>query len=323
MVLSAHERLTEGIERALTGTFQSLSDFFYDSSESIPAYDLYGERAELPDFLHCERIVARAAKHGWSIAAHRHARLHQFFWVKDRAVALNLEGRRHRLAAGRVVSLPIFCVHGFEFEPQTQGLVVTVHQEEIARLVDQHPALAPCLAQPMIVSAHDDLAAAFAAVEREFRHHDGLRNLALRGAFLSLVSTLARSYQPGPKADKRAQDRVAQLLHAARQAYADGREGMGPDLRVQDYAKLLGISPAHLNRLCQEASGQSPGALIETVRLQEAKRLLAYTRMSVAEVGYRLGFDDPSYFARAFKRGQGVSPKAYRQQLQAQDAAAS
>lgn len=319
MVLSVHKYTTEGIWRALAGTFQSSSDFLYEGSESIPAYDLYGEWEELPDFLHCERIVARAAKHGWSISAHRHARLHQFFWVKDRAVVLNLEGRRHRLAAGCVVSLPILCVHGFEFEPLTQGLVVTVAQEEIAQLVDRNPVLAACMAQPMIVSANTNLAACFSAVEREFRHHDGLRSVALRGAFLSLVSTLARSYAPGPRTAKRAQDRVAQLLHAARQAYADGGQGKGAGLGVQDYARMLGVSTAHLNRLCQEASGQSPRALIETVRLQEAKRLLAYTRMTVAEVGYRLGFEDPSYFARAFKRGQGVSPKAYRQQTQAND----
>jgi AraC family transcriptional activator of pobA len=48
---------------------------------------------------------------------------------------------------------------------------------------------------------------------------------------------------------------------------------------------------------------------------QEAQRSLAYTRMSVAEVGYTLGFEDPAYFSRAFRRHYGQSPSEYRQGL--------
>lgn len=317
MVLSAQKIITEGTEHALAGTFQSSSDFLGDDKDRIPAFHLYGEREELADFLHCERIVARAAKHGWSIAAHRHANLHQFFWVKDRAVILNLEGRRHRLAAGRVVSLPIYTVHGFEFEPRTQGLVVTVAQHEVNALIERYPILASSLSQPRIITSQSTLADAFTNIEREFNRHDNWRSLGLRAAFLALVSCLARAAAPSLSKGGRAQDRVTQFLHAARRAFAEGGPVPSSGHKVQDFASQLGISPAHLNRLCQEVSGQSPGALIEAVRLQEAKRLLAYTRMTIAEVGYRLGFEDPSYFARAFKRGQGVSPKAYRQQLEA------
>ena len=46
--------------------------------------------------------------------------------------------------------------------------------------------------------------------------------------------------------------------------------------------------------------------------MQEARRLLAYTLMDVAEVGYRLGYEDPSYFSRAFRRETGLSPSAFR-----------
>jgi AraC family transcriptional activator of pobA len=44
----------------------------------------------------------------------------------------------------------------------------------------------------------------------------------------------------------------------------------------------------------------------------EAKRSLVYTSMTVAEVGYSLGFADPAYFSRVFARRAGVAPAAFR-----------
>jgi AraC family transcriptional activator of pobA len=285
----------------------------------IPAYHLYGENSELPDFLHCERIADRASKHGWTIEPHRHTRLHQFFWVKDRSLVLRLDGQRLHLPAGRVISLPIYRVHGFDFEPQTQGLVVTVAQEEVTRVTTQHTAVTACLSQPLIIKADAALDAAFAGIAQQFNCHDSLRPVMLRAQFLSLLGCLARAEAPLASRGGRAGDMVARLLDLARQSYSDTSQaivGRHAQPKVSDYAQQLGVSSAHLNRLCRQASGQSPQALIEAVRMQEAKRLLAYTRMTVAEVGYRLGFDDPSYFARAFKRGQGVSPKAYREAME-------
>jgi AraC family transcriptional activator of pobA len=52
--------------------------------------------------------------------------------------------------------------------------------------------------------------------------------------------------------------------------------------------------------------------LIAAAGMREACRMLAYTRQPVAQIGYGLGFDDPSYFSRAFRRAMGVAPAAYR-----------
>jgi AraC family transcriptional regulator, transcriptional activator of pobA len=81
---------------------------------------------------------------------------------------------------------------------------------------------------------------------------------------------------------------------------------------VEAYGQALGISPRHLSRLCRQATGLSAQELIEAATFREACSLLVYTRMTVASVGYALGFDDPSYFTRAFQRHLGLSPSAYR-----------
>ena len=84
------------------------------------------------------------------------------------------------------------------------------------------------------------------------------------------------------------------------------------DWTVADYAHALGCSATHLGRLTRAHAGQSPAAFLTALRMQEARRLLAYTLMDVAEVGYRLGYEDPSYFSRAFRRETGLSPSAFR-----------
>jgi len=44
----------------------------------------------------------------------------------------------------------------------------------------------------------------------------------------------------------------------------------------------------------------------------EAKRLLAYSNLTIAEIGYRIGYEDPNYFARFFRQKSGLSPGRYR-----------
>ncbi len=84
------------------------------------------------------------------------------------------------------------------------------------------------------------------------------------------------------------------------------------DLSVQDYASQLGVSVNHLNKTVKSATGYTPGQLIRQEVILEAKRLFQHTDLTATEVSYRLGFDDPSYFGRFFKREVGISPGKFR-----------
>ena len=74
----------------------------------------------------------------------------------------------------------------------------------------------------------------------------------------------------------------------------------------------LAVTPTHLNRIVKAATGLPEAACVEHHLLVEACRLLAYTTAPVASIGYALGYDDPSYFSRAFQRRIGMSPRTYR-----------
>jgi AraC family transcriptional activator of pobA len=83
---------------------------------------------------------------------------------------------------------------------------------------------------------------------------------------------------------------------------------------VEAYAAALGLSAAHLNALCRRLAGVSALQLSNQRLLLEAKRNLVNTTLPVYQVADSLGFSEPAYFSRFFKRATGLTPKAFRGQ---------
>jgi AraC family transcriptional regulator, transcriptional activator of pobA len=82
--------------------------------------------------------------------------------------------------------------------------------------------------------------------------------------------------------------------------------------QVDFYAKKLNISPNHLNRCVKEIFEKSATHLIAEMLLLEAKVLLYQPSISISEVSFAIGFEDPSYFGRFFKKQTGQTPTEYR-----------
>jgi AraC family transcriptional regulator, transcriptional activator of pobA len=78
------------------------------------------------------------------------------------------------------------------------------------------------------------------------------------------------------------------------------------------YADKLNISEAHLYDVVKQNTGFTPGQIIRKELTLEAKRQLVHTDNTIAEIGYSLHFEDPSYFGRFFKRETGMSPNDFR-----------
>jgi AraC-like DNA-binding protein len=84
------------------------------------------------------------------------------------------------------------------------------------------------------------------------------------------------------------------------------------EFALQDYARELGVSANHLNDTVLAQTGHPAGYVIRKRRLLDAQRLLSHSDLSVAEIGYELGFADPSYFGRFFRRETGQTPVSFR-----------
>ena len=77
------------------------------------------------------------------------------------------------------------------------------------------------------------------------------------------------------------------------------------------YAELLNISEKHLNRVCRESVNKTSTEVISERVVLEARRLLQADTASISEVAFLLGFEDPSYFSRFFRKHAGITPLAF------------
>ncbi|WP_129336593.1 AraC family transcriptional regulator [Cellulomonas endophytica] len=84
-------------------------------------------------------------------------------------------------------------------------------------------------------------------------------------------------------------------------------------VRVSELAALVGVSPSHLGALFRRATGGGVLAHHTALRMARARQLLDRTRLTVQQVGAEVGYTDPFYFSRHFRRTHGVSPQQYRE----------
>lgn len=81
---------------------------------------------------------------------------------------------------------------------------------------------------------------------------------------------------------------------------------------VADYASLLLISGRTLSNLTNQLLNKTPSQMIQERIILEAQRLLIHSELNLNQIGYRLGFDDPSYFLKYFKKHTKMSPSDFR-----------
>lgn len=282
----------------------------------VPTFNLFGENAPwpTPDMLHCESIAARSVLHDWQITPHRHNGLFQILHLEEGRAQVRIDDAVITMDGGSLLLVPQMCIHGFCFEQDAQGHVVTLAYPLIQRLARQAGDGLAALASPRMLSLGTDgeseyLAHALRALEMEYRGtaaHRGLQVEALLAGIMILIGR--RCTQPDAAAAPRR--RGAEHFQAFCELIEAHFMRQEP---VSFYGRRLGITAAHLNALCRQATGKSALALIHERVLLEAKRNLVYTSMTVSQVSDAVGFNDPAYFTRFFTRATGISPRAFRQ----------
>ena len=286
---------------------------------SIPVFKLYGESLDwpTPDLLHCETISSRSREHQWEIKPHRHADLCQLLFVFKGQAELEIEGQRTQLETPAIQVLPPLSVHGFRFSEDVEGFIVTLATPLInhlqAQLGDSVHALARAENYPAGKDG-DYLNSLFAALQAEYNGHQPAREMLMHSLVSVIMVWVSRQAIVRHKASQRPQ-RQREYLNGFIQLV---EETYRQHVKVEDLAHRLGISVSHLNGTCRELAGQPALQIMHERQLLEAKRLLTYTSMTIYEMSELLGFSDPTNFTRLFRRRVGISPKAFRDRLKAE-----
>ncbi|MGS2738207.1 AraC family transcriptional regulator [Sinomicrobium sp. M5D2P17] len=87
-------------------------------------------------------------------------------------------------------------------------------------------------------------------------------------------------------------------------------------LKVSDIAENFNYSPSHYFSLFKKETGYSPIHYFNHLKIQKACQYLSFSSLSVKEISFSLGFSDPLYFSRLFKKTMNISPLKYRKEYQ-------
>lgn len=83
---------------------------------------------------------------------------------------------------------------------------------------------------------------------------------------------------------------------------------------LEFYAKMCNMSLSTFKHTFKNTASISPSAYLNSIRMENAKRLLTTTNLSISEIALSVGFLDPLYFSKAFKKYAGISPSEFRKQ---------
>lgn len=221
------------------------------------------------------------------VAPHHHGFAQLILYLTGEGVQ-TINGRRRRARAGDLFVIPAQTPHGFSGAGRSRPLclVLDYDLEGANRVRAAHRALSPAML--------NELQILLARVPRKGR-------LTL-GDYSAVLAVTARLLEPAPVATATAPSLFEVLRDRVRAPAPLGK-----------VARDLGYHPDHLTRKLKRESGLGLRALRDRLRLEAAQAALR-AAPTIAEAATQCGFDDPSYFARWFRRQTGRTPGRWRRE---------
>lgn len=233
--------------------------------------------------------------------------LHGFYeiiWFQKGSGTHYVDFNQYAIAPGTIFFISPGQIHSFDTKHDQEGYVLKV----CAELFDDFVGLSCVTVQDKDSAALEMLVT---AIQEELKKEDSLGHREALHALVKLfVIMVRRSYEgmnpSAPNPHKVSYKAFLNFRKLIEENYCRLHT-------VKDYASLLNVSSKTLTLYVNECSKYSPLELINNRIILEAKRLLRYSVLSVKEIAFRLGFEDPSYFAKFFKRLVKQSPADYRE----------
>lgn len=284
---------------------------------TIPRFFLYGEPPQHVGerFLHLEALDDRSRPADWRIRPHTHGNLNHIFHISEGGGDMSADALVLSFTAPCLLVVPAGVVHGFALANETRGSVLTVSEAYFHELAQRARDLAKVFAKPLVLLEADSrvISDSLDRLAKELAWTAPGHDVAVEALLLGLlVETLRLAHYATAAGPATTGPRAAVVARFRELVEGRYRNPFG----VDDYAAALRVHPKRLRAACLEVAGTSPLRIIQDRRMLEAKRLMLYSNMTVAETAYYLGFEDPAYFTRFFTKCFAVSPKRFRESAQ-------
>lgn len=217
-----------------------------------------------------------------------------------------IDFEKYQIAKNQIFVMKPGQVHSWQLSKNVEGLVVEFNRESVPELYEElfysSDELKPSRESFMILKTLTDL------MKREFLLKRDSSDMALRHYLVNFILELKHQDQKTRKNSPLSGKTLEDFRKLVEENYR-------VEHRVEFYAKKLRMTPKALTMQITRVLGKSPRLLIQERFLLEAKRLLAFSKMSVAEIGFELGFIDANYFTRFFRQHVKKSPAQFRKEV--------
>ncbi|MGI5894495.1 MAG: helix-turn-helix domain-containing protein [Candidatus Merdivicinus sp.] len=161
----------------------------------------------------------------------------------------------------------------------------------------------------LVISKRDLMTGLFENIVQNQENPSDLARFQVKSSLYFLFSEIFREIS-----DQKTSGSTAAVREVIRQI----REHFCESLCVEDLIAETGLSRAFFHRRFLAETGMTPGQLIASLRIEQAKNLLSFTSTPIGEVGALCGYPDSVYFSRIFHRQTGMTPSAYRRRVESE-----
>ncbi len=244
---------------------------------------------------------------------HRHD-YHELLWIRSGQGVHLLDGVRHAVVPGAVTLIGRGQVHVFEEGVHLHGAVVRFGEDLVpARAVWLLAAREGRTVAVPAGAAAEHLDGVVAALAAEATRPPDVRSGELRQHLLATLLLWIERWYDDAHAERPEPGGPGVALH--RRFAAALEQDFARHHDAAHYADRLGVPPAALSRALVAVTGRATKDLVTDRVMLESRRLLRFTDRSVGEIAHAVGFGDPLYFSRAFKRAAGTAPQTWREQV--------
>lgn len=280
----------------------------------IPVYDIQVFKAYKNDGILVSRFGHYAQQHQHLHSAHRHSFYHLVFFTQGSG-SQQIDFKKFDVKPGLIYFMIPGQVHSWDFTSEPDGYIINFSSDYLSSFLLQPNYLENFSffnGQPdhqvieLPVNVQEKAVWIFEDILKEGQVESPINDDLVRTLLLRLFIEIARIGE---------QQKVSpnSYNHTLLKNFQNLIESNYAQLRLpKQYAKLLYITPNHLNALCNDFLGVSAGTLIRERVLLEAKRLLINLDLMVAQIADKLNFADQSYFIKFFKKYEGITPEKFR-----------
>ena len=272
-----------------------------------------------PFFTYIETLERNNQKNDGNVKSHNHSNLFQVTIIEDGDVSFYAEGKEHRIDYPCVILIPEGKHHSIDYHKPTHGFMMLMSPESVNESLNQLPAEFIFSHKTSIVSEEiapydfEDILALCRSLHHKMIQKDRGSLVIKKNYSVLILLVILNSLRNALKPNFKEKYAESSYLYKYKKMI---REEVDAGGKVANYAKKIGITPTHLNRVCQQLVNKSALEIMHDNIALEAKKHLMYSNFSVSEIANILNFKDPSHFSKFFKKNTGKSPKFFKESIQ-------